>query len=203
MRALPLLLIAACTIDLPVGTVAANEDADPDSGIHPDAAVEWEADASEPDAAAADGGRPDGGTLEPRTLQVSNIPSITCADSLGGREADFSAVRASDVDLAGGEIGYQRLVSSVILTGPAIEAAFQTARLVLSEGVVPDQPDGTLLAAVPITGGPAGPAGTELTVAAMFVDTLIDPPSGEAGFQFETPALDGACFLSFTIALLP
>jgi hypothetical protein len=125
-----------------------------------------------------------------------------CADSLGGREADFAFLSPTDVSLTAGEIGYQR-GASVIISGPPIESAFQTTQLVLNEDVLSDQPDGTYLGAVPIEGGVAGPLSTTLVIAAMFIDTLQEPPVGEAGFEFDTASLDGACFVSFPIALVP
>ena len=201
-----LLILAGCTIDLSVGRVQTNTDADPaDSAIHPDAIVHDDAsqlDASEPDASDPDAGHPDAAQPEPRQLQINSTPSIMCADSLGGREGDFAFVSPSDVSFAAGEIGYLA-GSSLILSGAPIESAFQTAMLVLDEDVVPDQPDGTYLGAVPIEGGAAGPLDTTVVIAAMFIDTLQEPPVGEAGFEFDTASLDGACFVSFPIMLVP
>jgi hypothetical protein len=197
-------MLPACTLDLAVGRVPATQDAS-DTGASIDAA---EADAAEPDAAEPDAGTSeDSGTMdagfEMRTLVVTATPTIMCADSLGGREVDFAAIRAPDVQLAGGTLDYRLSSLSVILSGPVLEAAFETAQLILREDQVPDQPPGTFLAAVPIDFGALGPDDTRVNVAAVFIDTLQDPPLGEAGFQYETTNADGACFLSFSIVLLP
>jgi len=197
MRSLLLFLVAGCTIDLSVGQVPAPEDA-ADAGAHPDAL----ADASEPDASEADAAPMDATTPDPRMLTVASNPLIQCADSLGGREADFAAVSPTDVNLAPGTVGYQ-IAATLVVSGAPIQAAFQTSQIVLEEGVVPEQPPGTFLGAVPITGGALGPAATQVTLAAMFIDTLQNPPTGEAGFSFDTASLDGSCFVSFTITLAP
>ncbi len=196
-------LLAGCTIDLPLGHVETHQDA-ADAG-----AADAERDAElEPDAASPDAGEPDSGSLDAgqstaRVLQIGAIPTITCADTLGGFETDFFGLGASDVHLTGGDVNYVLRPSSATVSGAVLQAAFQTTQLLLEKDVVPDQPIGTFLGAFPIEGGIAGPDATLLDVAAVYIDTLRDPPVGEAGFQFETANMDGACFLSFSITLAP
>lgn len=206
------LLLASCEIQLELGRVAATgnaTDAPVDAGTggglrDAGSSDVGFVDAGFTDAGFFDGGQADGGgpAVEMRTLTVNPTPIVTCADSLGGREAEFTGIRAADLGFEGGSLLYRMSSTSVVLEGDLLTPVFERSRLVLEDGLFPDQPAGTFVLAVPIQ-GPAGPLESTVNVAAIYVDTLQTPPAGEAGFQYETPSADGACFVSFPFSLQP
>jgi hypothetical protein len=205
MRRLVPAIALACTVDLRVGSVDPIDAIDVIDSI--DAIDAGTGDGSDPASFDAGIGLTDAGLTDAgpsvHRFDVGDQSMVQCADSLGGREADFAAFRAADFGLASGDLSYERSGGMLVLSGPLLIEPFETSRIVLEDGLVPDQPIGTYLAAVPIQTGVTGPHDTRVNLAAIYIDVTLATTRGEAGFEFETASTDGACFVSFTIAIDP
>ena len=188
-----LINLVGCRVDLQVGT-----DPAPPASLETSAPT-FRARVTTFEGSIADAGFPDAGAGEAVLFSVEPNPGVMCADALGGQEAAFSSVTAADVSLSSGPLTYEH-ATDVRISGDVLLDPFGVVELRLESDVVPDQPLGTYLAAVPVN-GPEGPESTQVTLAALYVDTTVSPPRGEAGFQYENAG--GACFVSFRFSLPP
>ena len=135
------------------------------------------------------------------SLAHGQLAAVDCFGTLQGQEASFSGLSAADVGLINGDVNLQVSGNNVIVSGPAIEDAYQTGQLTLQHDVVPEQPPTAVMTVVPVTG--PGPNDTVRYIATLGLDEATATETGaegQSGIVFldeENSPSEDSCALTF------